>query len=59
MYFYLIFVVIILPLAITVAGYFLLKRKRLKFFLSSRQCVEGRGKFFFIKLLYFHPPFIY
>lgn len=46
MYFYLIFVVIILPLTITVAGYFLLRKKRTKIF-ESRQCIERHGNFRF------------
>lgn len=44
MYFYLIFVVIILPLAITVAGYFLLKRRKTDLFESSGRYLGRRGK---------------
>ncbi|XP_037046458.1 uncharacterized protein LOC119081546 isoform X3 [Bradysia coprophila] len=40
MYVYLIFVVIVLPLTIAVAGYFLLKRKSTKFFVRRCQRVE-------------------
>lgn len=53
MYFYLIFVVIILPLAITTAGYFLLKRRRIKIFGQRRQCNGGRGK-----ILHFFNQFL-
>lgn len=45
MYFYLIFVVILLPLAITVAGYFLLKRRRIKIFEHNRRYAATCGKF--------------
>lgn len=47
-YFYLFFVVILLPLSIAAAGYYLLKRKRIKIFEHNRCDLGRRGKGFLL-----------